>query len=1359
VRKRIAAAYRYIRATTVVIAVTVAVVLVSAVTIDLGPTLRERAERAGSNWLDRPMHIGRLGVHIARGRFVVEDLRVDGLTPDAEPWLVASRIEVAITWGALFNREVLIDNVEMTNWRMVVETFPNGRHTFPRVTGPPRPPRQGPPPVVTTVQYVLASRGEFVFRDHAAPWGVVARNLEVTVSKLGEYRGTARFSGGTVGIQQFVPMAASMNASFKIQGSQVLFDRIDLVTDGARSAVTGAVDLARWPEQYYNVKSRVQFPRMRELFFASQTFELHGDGDFTGTFHLFKGGRKLEGDFYSREAGFNDFRFPDLEGSLVWETSRFEVTRASAGFSGGRTVLHYLITPSGRPGQPSRSRFDVDYTGVDLAELTEILQTPGIRLAGAVTGRNRLEWPLGRFANREGDGELTVTPPPGVGTMGEGLDEGAEARARERALDLGPFSNHTPRGPVAIGGSLRYAFDGEAIRLEPSVVATTDTWITFEGATGWGERSKIPFRVTSANWQESDRLLAGIMTAFGASTRAIPIDGVGRFDGVLLGAFRRPRIEGRFVGAEMRTFGVTWGAVDGDVVIDNAYANVSRAVIRSGDSRIDVSGQFSIGYPRRDGGEEIDARVRIENRTVRDFLAAFDLEDYNVHGMLSTDLHLYGAYTRPLGFGRLAIRQGTAYGEPFDEGTAALRFEGTGVRVDGVDVRKAGTTITGAAYVGWNGTYSFNADGRGLAAEALAVLARETGPGFTGLVDFSANGSGSFDEPRYDVKIGIRDLFFGDEGVGEVSGRLAVRDTLLTYEMEVASTRLAASGTGRIALTDEMDAELSFQVTDTSLDPYVRALQPELSPYTSAVASGSLRVVGELANPAALRIDAFVDRVELRLFDYELTNAAPIRLSLDREVLHVEALRLVGEDTELDLTGTVDLPKRDLALTASGAANLAVLQGFVQDLRSSGRAEVSARITGTVQSPVVSGTALLANGRLRHFSFPHALEALNGIVTYNVNGVRLDGVSGRLAGGPVKFGGRLGLAGYRISEYDVSATGSGMQLRFPEGMRSTVDAELALQGPANAPVLSGVVNVLSATWTNTFDTSAGLLALTGDETALPAVEGALASATETVLRYDLRIVAPSSLRIENDQARIVASADLDVRGTFQRPLVFGRAEIERGEARFEGRRYLVTRGNIDFTNPERIQPFFDVEAETRVRVPGQTYRVTLRMAGTTERLEPEFTSDPPLPPVEILAMLFSDATPSGDFELAARQNPNEREQRLLEARATRALTGTLSAEVGRVVQEAFGVDTFQITPLLVDPYQQSARLNVNPSARVTIGKRISDRIYLTYARSLSSSTRDEIILLEFDQSDTLAWVLSQNEDRTYALEVRKRFAF
>jgi hypothetical protein len=158
-------------------------------------------------------------------------------------------------------------------------------------------------------------------------------------------------------------------------------------------------------------------------------------------------------------------------------------------------------------------------------------------------------------------------------------------------------------------------------------------------------------------------------------------------------------------------------------------------------------------------------------------------------------------------------------------------------------------------------------------------------------------------------------------------------------------------------------------------------------------------------------------------------------------------------------------------------------------------------------------------------------------------------------------------------------------------------------------------------------------------------------------------------------------------------------------------------------------------------------------------MQPTFESDPPLSPIDVLTLLFSDTAPTGDIELASLRQPNQREQEILQARATRALTGVLSDEVGRVVQNAFGVDTFQITPLLVDPYEQSSRLNVNPAARVTIGKRISERVYLTYARSLSSSRLDEIILIEFDQSDRLGWILSQNEDRTYALEVRKRHVF
>ena len=1348
--------YRYARRFAVTIGVVVAVVLVSTLTIDLGPVLKARAERAGGDWLERKMTIGRLGVHIARGRFVVENLRIDGMFPNEPPWLEAKRLDVSLTWRALLGREVLLDSIEMTDWRMIVESFPDGRQTFPRLSGPPRTPRTGPPIVVTTMQYVHAERGELIFNDYGSDWRAVARNMDVTVTNGGGYHGQARFTNGTIVIQKYEPMTADMSLVFKFVDGKIVMDRIDLVTDGAVSTMTGVAELANWPEQLYRITSRIQFPRMREIFFARDKFALFGEGHFTGTFHMFKGGRELKGDFTSAVAGVNDYRFPNLEGSVVWVRDRMEVTRATADFSGGTADFRYLMAPLGKKAQPARAVFDVNYRDVDLNALTDFYKMPGLRLAGRASGHNEMSWPLGRYVERRGSGTSAFTSVSGL--QGPQLPADAAAEARDRYHVQGPFSTHTPLTPIAVAGEVTYSFDPEAIRFEPSRVVTEDTYIAFEGATAYGDRSKIPFRVTSRNWQESDRFLAGIMTAFGAPTRAIPIDGVGKFDGVMLGAFRRPRIEGRFTGSEMRAWEVNWGDIDADFVVENSYANITRSVIRSGLSRMDVTGQFSLGYPRADGGEQIDARVSLTERPLVDLREAFDLQDYDVDGVLSGDFHVYGEYERPHGFGRMTIARGVAYDEPFSEATASLQFEGDGVRLNGIEMRKGGGTVNGAAYVGWAGTYSFDVDGRNVAVETLALTTYPGYPTLYGSLDFTATGGGTFEEPRYDVKWSASDLFFGDEGIGEMTGRLSMRGLLMTYELEAASPRLAVSGTGRIELNDEMDAEMSFRITDTSLDPYLRQLQPAFSPFTSAIASGTIRVVGELYNPDALRIDTSVEQVNVALLDYRLRNPSPIRLSVEHQLLHVDSLKMVGDDTELDLSGSVNMRDQSLALQANGAANLAVLQGFLPDIRSSGRAEVTARISGTVAAPAVAGNALLTNGRMRSTQFPHALEEVNGIATFDVTGVRLDGITARLGGGGVRFGGRIGMSGYQLSEFDVTAAGEGLSLRYPEGMRSVVDANLALQGPATAPLVTGTVNVKSASWARGFGASGGLFSgLTGGEGAIPSIEGQVAAASS--VRFDIRLTAPGTLRIDNDQARVVASADLTMRGTLDRPLLFGHAEIDRGEVEFEGRRYLVTRGSLDFANATRIQPFFDIEAETRVRVPGQTYRVTMRMAGTTERMQPQFTSDPPLATLDILTLLFSDQAPSGDIELAGLQRPNEREQRLVEARATRALTGALSQEVGRVVEQTFGVDTFQITPLLSDPYQQSASLNLNPSARVTIGKRISNRIFLTYARSLSSSQRDQIILLEFDESESLSWVLSQNEDRTYALEVRKRHAF
>jgi hypothetical protein len=1013
------------------------------------------------------------------------------------------------------------------------------------------------------------------------------------------------------------------------------------------------------------------------------------------------------------------------------------------------------MSPLGQRGVRTRATFDTEWTDVDLVTLTRALKMEGIQLAGRLSGRTLLEWPLRGFSEATGHGELHIAPPGGVTLMTREMPLERIRADAARPEPAGPFSPLTPFEPVPIGGDVVYAFGPDDVEIASSRLATESTFVEFEGRTSYGEASRIPFHVSSADWQESDRVFAGLLTAFGVRTRAIPIGGYGTFDGIMLGSVRRPRIEGDFASDGMRAWDVVWGAVKGHALIENAYVDASNVEITSGDARITTTGRFSIGYPRRDGGEEINARIQISGWPVADLRHAFRLDEYNVDGTLSGEFDVRGEYLTPTGSGTMEITDGTAYGEPFESARAAVQLEGEGVRLENLQAMKGGARGTGVAFIGFDGTYNFNFDAQSIPVESFAAAKRSPLP-VSGLLDVAASGSATFASPRYDVRATMRDLFIADEGVGIVTAEFSVGNNLMTVrQLEVASPRLGVIGSGRIALNPEFDTEFSLIVSDASLDPYIRLVQPRVSPYTTAVASGSIRVVGSLADVDNLLVDATVDRLDVTLFDYALRNARPIRMAFDKHSIRVNDMRIVGQDTQLDVVGQINLHDRRIALETTGDANLAVLQGFMANVSSRGMATLSAKLEGPLDNPDGSGALELVNGRIRHFALPHALENINGPLRFDARGVSFDGLTARLAGGDVTFKGRIDREGYAPGRLEVSMIGTDMRLRFTEGAQSLVDAQLSLQGTVEDALLSGRVTVKDLLYRRTLSTGGGFFNFGGDEDT-PQASGA--AAPTLPLRYAVRIDAPSTIRVRNNVFRsLVASADLELRGTYARPLLFGRFEVERGEAQFEGKRYVLTRGTIDFNNPTRIEPFFDIEAETRVRVPGETYRVTVRAAGPQDRLDPVLTSDPPLPEVEVLALLFGNIAPGGNAELNQYSTVITPQQQLLRAQLAQQLTGGISSEVGQAVQRAVGVDTFQITPLLGDPNAQTARLE--PSARVTIVKNLSDRLAVTYQRSLSSSSRDQIILLEYDPTDRYSWILSRNEDGTFALDLRVRRTF
>jgi len=1360
---------KYIRRTAITVIAIVSAILVSFVSIDLGPVVRAQAERLASERIDRPVHIGRLGAYLMPGHFLIEDLVIEGLSPQDEPFFTADRVVVTTSWGALLGGEILVDGADMGQWRMLVELFPDGTHSFPRFTAqrtddnsaseeqknnPDDGEENNQRYIVTTIKHMLAHDGEFVYRDYGAPWSVVARNINLTIEKQEDrYGGDVSFRDGTVQIGSFLPMTADLNGTYELDGGLVNLTRIGLKMDGFVSELTGEVDLLNWPEQTYRIlESSIELPPMKEVFFAEDNFAVTGEASFTGEWHLFDGGRELTGNFESDDATLNDFKFPGINGALLWTRDRFEVFETQSYFYGGNLDIEYSMKPLGLK-VPGTATLNVGYQGIDVSLVMDdaLNVRQAARPEGFATGQNELWWPLGQFGELTGEGVLSLIPKIDIHLTTESELKSSEFNKTTDSYADAHFSVESGPWSFPIGGTVSYTVFPNFIEILPSRLATPRTQITFEGRTAYGGESRIPFQVGSSDWQESDRLMASVLTTVGSPMEEFTIGGNGNIDGVMTGTFTSPRIQGKFQGEDLYAWNVLWGSGQGNVLLENNYIDVVAGHFDDGTARLEVNGRFALGA-RTDGADEIRSTFNLSSIPSERLRHAFSLDGYNIEGPLTGEISLFGKYRQPFGQGHLTLTEPLAYGEPFDSASARLRFEGDGVRLDALEVHKGRGIVRGAAYIQWDETYSFNADVKDLSVSSIDA-ARIANLPLAGLAQLTAEGAGSFGNPRYEVRGTVNNLSVSGETVGQVSGRVNVRDGLMAFEAEAASQQLAVSGSGRVNLSN-IDSELLFRFTNTKIDPYVRAFYPELSADLNAEVSGTLQVFGALTAIDQLQVVSTVEQFDFGFFDYTLTNKEPIRFVLDNAVVGVEQMQLIGEEASLALSGNIGLETEALDLQASGDVGLTLLQVFFPDVRSAGQTRLMAKVGGTTSNPFIRGEVGVRGGRIRHLSFPHGIENLEGPIIFEQNEISFDNLAGSLGGGNVRFGGRVGLNGYSFSEFNMTATGEQMSLRFPEGARSVVDAALELGGGTDAPILSGTVLVKDAVLLDLFQSGSGFLGVSSEEET--SVSRILES--ELPLRLDVRINAPSSIRISDNLVRATSSAELVLGGTYNQPLLYGNAEIERGEVFFEGNRYRVTRGRLGFSNPTAIEPFFDVEAETDVRAPGQTYRVTLNAVGTMDQLAFELNSDPPLPEFEIMSLLMGNIRDPQAAELRSLRAQDESRQELFGTGAARLLTNPLSSGVGRVVQESFGVDTFQISPSLADPStQQSTQLL--PTARLLIGKRISDRAHVTLSRTLTGANQDIIVVLEYDQNERLSWILSQNEDNTYALDFRMRHAF
>ena len=400
-----------------------------------------------------------------------------------------------------------------------------------------------------------------------------------------------------------------------------------------------------------------------------------------------------------------------------------------------------------------------------------------------------------------------------------------------------------------------------------------------------------------------------------------------------------------------------------------------------------------------------------------------------------------------------------------------------------------------------------------------------------------------------------------------------------------------------------------------------------MSPYTRAIASGTVRVSGPLADYTHLGV--FLTGVEgtLTLFDYQLKNDGPISLTFQDNAVSIGRFRLTGEGTNLELSGGMSVTDSTINLQANGDASLAILQG--PNMHGGGRAVLRASATGSFSDPSISGYADIEGGSFRYRALPRSFTDIVGRVTFDGNAVSLDGLKAKFGDGDVKFSGNIALKSFMPDQFNLSAVGTAMRLRYPEGFSSTVNADLSLTGPVAAPLLSGRVDVLYAAYTQTIDTDAGIVMFAagaaGAGAGEPGEEGVFEAIPESSypLTFNIQIRANHTLHIDNRKtATLTGSADLSYRGTLDRPSLTGHIDIDSGEVFINGNRFKVLPGTIQFSNPNKFDPFFDITAETRPRAQGQTFNISVHLTGTKTSLTPTFNSDPWLSTVDIITLIF-----------------------------------------------------------------------------------------------------------------------------------------
>jgi translocation and assembly module TamB len=930
---------------------------------------------------------------------------------------------------------------------------------------------------------------------------------------------------------------------------------------------------------------------------------------------------------------------------------------------------------------------------------------------------------------------------------------GASLKKAAATLALSPAPEGRP-----LQGALNIRYENGVLEASNSYLSTPDTEVVFDGALN----SRVHVGARTSN-------LAADVQPFLEEPLPIGLrNGSISFDGFLTGpTISDPRITGKVTAHSVVYDNQLVDRVSAEIEVDRSRLRARSAVVDQAGLHLTGDGSLALADWKATATSAFDASADLRGARIERLLRDAGQSDIPITGLVNLSAHLKGSFDKPEGEAAVTADQVVAFDEPVEKMRGKIRLLAGAIEITDGQATVGRTQVPftirytkGGASDWKSGSLRWRVQGAGVDLAAIRNLKNRV-PDIAGAATLNTDGelriaAGKDVELRYlQGDFSVPALRYKQATISNVQLRAATKGLLMGVTGRAAYQGARLKLAGEWKLDGKAPGEGTIGVTGGSLESLIAIFNKDQRPmpFQSAV-EGEARFKAALLDAANFQADLVLRRIQLnpaptqtlragtREQDLVVINNRPVTIHLNANEAVIQSAQFSATNTRFDVSGRAGFGEKaawDLRLL--GAINMAQLQIINKDLLATGIARLDAAIRGPLDDPQVNGSLQLTNSSLYFGDLPTGIDNVNGSVLFDRNRATVQALQGESGGGKFALSGFVGFGGPALV-YRLQAIANGVRVRYPEGASTTVNANLSLTGTSEDSLLGGTVTIVRAGFNPRTD-FASMLAETAKSNA-PVAPAAASNEYLRGMQFDLRVESAPNLEFQTSLTRgLRAEVDLRLRGNLARPSLIGNVSFNEGEIQLFGNRYTLNRGDIRFFNPTRIEPTFDLEAETRAR--GITVNVSF--SGTPRKINAAYRSDPPLQPSEIIALLAIGRDPNVGAGLATSQSNTQSTLQGVGSLVGEAVAQSLN---GRL-QKFFGVTRIKIDP------QLTGVENI-PQARLSLEQQVSKDITLTYITNLAR-TQEQIVRIQWDISRQWSAIAVREENGLFGIDFqfRKRF--